>query len=125
MSPIRGIPHPLFPKSRRPGTSPSVLEPRSRAGGSRIGLEAPANTNVTHVGGQGWDLALGTVIRATASFGRPEDKAMEFGERDGVHLTTDTFALRAEISAKPSIRLDVKAVDLSRRSPRVTPSSGR
>ena len=57
--------------------------------------------------------ASGTVVRATASFGRPEDKAMEFGERDGVHLTTDTFALRAEVSAKPSIRLDIKAVDLS------------
>jgi Family of unknown function (DUF6603) len=110
---FRVIPHPLFPEF------PTCWHFAIGAGASftsgrfTIGLEAPANTNVTHVGGQGWDFALGTVVRATASFGRPEDKAMEFGDRDGAHFTTDTFALRAEISATPSIRLDVKGVDLS------------
>jgi len=110
---FRVIPHPLFPEFPTCWHFAIGAGAAFTSGRFTIGLEAPANTNVTHVGGQGWDLALGTVIRATASFGRPEDKAMEFGERDGVHLTTDTFALRAEISAKPSIRLDVKAVDLS------------
>jgi hypothetical protein len=76
-----------------------------------LSLEAPAAASVLI--SRPWDFNAGTLVRAAAAYGRADAKALEFGELDGPHLLVDSIQLRLELSARSSVRLELRLVDVS------------
>ena len=82
-----------------------------RDGRFTASLEAPAATSV--VFRRPFDVQSSATVRGVAAWGRPDAKALEFGETDGPHLDVATIALRLELSETSSIRLEAKGIDIS------------
>jgi hypothetical protein len=74
-------------------------------------VEAPPDASVLI--SRPWDFVAGTDVTGLLAYGRANAKALEFGERDGPHLLVETITLRIELSAKSSLRLELKGVDVS------------
>jgi hypothetical protein len=74
-------------------------------------LEVPAAGSV--VISRPWNFEAGDLLRAVAGYGRADARALEFGELDGPHLDVTTIQLRIELSATSSVRLELKAIDVS------------
>lgn len=103
---------------------PATVPVRSRAVNLAIGagisytegrfaasVEAPAGANVLFF--DGVHVNEGNVITAAAAYGRADAKALEFGELDGPHILVDTVRLALELSARSSLRFELKGIDLS------------
>lgn len=74
-------------------------------------LEAPAAANILI--SSPWDFDAGDLVRGLAAYGRADAKGLEFGERDGPHLVVESIRLALELSARSSVRLELKVIDVS------------